>query len=281
MFSFVSDKQGKLSKIALAKNHELSYGYIQKLIRNKDIKVNGKRINKDIVLSVGDAVDIYYNAISVNKFSIIFEDANILVVFKKKGYTSEAVFEDVKKEYPNSFFIHRLDTNTDGIMIFALNQDSNLELLNGFKSHLFEKEYLAYVYGVMPKESEVLTAYLLKDSETAFVKIFDKKVEGSSLIKTGYQVLKTYQNYSLLKVKLFTGKTHQIRAHLASLGHFVLGDGKYGDNKINQAYGLSKQLLTAYSLTLHFEKQSFLAYLNNKTFTIKEEDFLCHKMPLL
>ena len=177
--------------------------------------------------------------------------------------------------------VHRLDRVVGGLMVFARSAAAAAELSRQIREDQFEKEYLAYVYGIMPKESEVLTAYLLKDSETAFVKIFDKKVEGSSLIKTGYHVLKTYQNYSLLKVKLFTGKTHQIRAQLASLGHFVLGDGKYGDNKINQAYGLSKQLLTAYSLTLHFEKQSFLAYLNNKTFTIKEEDFLCHKMPLL
>ncbi len=271
MISFVSDKQRKLSKIALIKCEGLSFSALQKLLRNKDVKVNGKRINTDINLNVGDVVELYYTPIKADAFSVVFADSNVLVINKKKGFTSESVYQRVLEQYNSAGFIHRLDRNTDGVMIFSLNSESEKELLLGFKNHTFEKEYLATVYGVMDKNSDVLTAYLLKDSDTSTVKIFDQKIKGAVEIKTGYDVIKRYKYSTLLRVKLYTGKTHQIRAHFAHIGHFVLGDGKYGNNSINDAKGIKKQMLQSNSLTLHFDERSLLYYLDGKTFSIKGE----------
>lgn len=268
MNGFTATKNGKLSKLALIHLSDLSYSALRSALRKKDVKVNGVRTDKDITLNVGDKVEIYYKPIDDKGYSVIFADENVLVVNKKSGYESEAIFNAVLKEFNKAFFIHRLDRNTSGLMIFALNENAEKELLLGFKNRTFDKLYKAKVKGVPnPKKAE-LTAYLFKDQKNSLVTITDKKVVGSSLIKTGYELLSTEDNCSILSVKLYTGKTHQIRAHLAHIGHPILGDGKYGDFALNNKLKLKRQLLTAVSLTLKFEKESCLYYLNGKTFTV-------------
>ena len=269
MFEFIADKSGKLTKITLNNVRDISYTNLMKLLRNKDVKVNGNRVSKDLLINEGDKVTLYYKAQELKKFHLIFKDDNILVVDKKSGYESVEVYNDLLKEYSSVKFIHRLDRNTDGLLIFALNDISEEELLKGFKNHSFDKKYHAVVYGKMSLKKEVLSAYLLKNSETATVKIFNKKVENSVMIKTGYEVLKENEKTSELLVTLYTGKTHQIRAHLAHVGHFIIGDNKYGDAKINKLFSAKSQMLSAYSLTLFFDDKSPLSYLNNKTFTIE------------
>ena len=266
---FIADKQRKLSKLALYNFKDLSYSTLMKLLRNKDVKVNDVRVNKDVTLNVGDKVELYYKLQKTVSFSIVYSDENVVVINKKQGYTSEEIFESVKEQFNGAGFIHRLDRNTSGIMIFSLNSKAESELINGFKTHSFIKIYLATVHGKMPKKSDLLTAYLVKDADNSIVKIYDKKVNGSSLIKTGYEVIKEEENTSLLRVRLYTGKTHQIRAHLAHVGHFIIGDGKYGDNEINKKMSKDKQMLSAYELTLIFDDKSCLNYLNNKTFCIE------------
>ena len=269
MIEFIADKNRKLSKLALYLVQDLSFSALQKLLRNKDVKVNGKRVSQDVMLNVGDKVILYYQPQQNAKFSTIYQDENIIVIDKKSGYQAEEIFNEILKIYKDAKFIHRLDRNTDGVMIFALNSIAEKELVFGFKNRTFDKKYKATVYGKMSKTSDLLTAYLLKDSQTSTVKIFDQKVKGSVLIKTGYEVLNTTENTSELLVTLHTGKTHQIRAHLAHIGHFIIGDGKYGDNKINKQFGEKTQKLHAYSITLFFQKESPLFYLNSKTFTTK------------
>ncbi len=271
MKSFIADKNRKLSKLALYHIHDLTFASLMKALRKKDVKVNGKRISQDVNLSIGDKVDIFYDAKIIQAFSVIYEDQNILVINKQSGHTSEDVFAQISAEYPSASFIHRLDRNTSGIMIFSLSDIARKELLNGFKKRTFDKIYTATVVGKMPKSQDVLSAYLVKDKESALVKIYDKRVKGSVLIKTGYSVIKQDKETSILSVTLYTGKTHQIRAHLAHIGNPILGDGKYGDFEMNDKYSVKSQSLSATMLTLNFDKQSPLYYLNGKTFSIKGE----------
>lgn len=267
---FTSNQNKKLSKVVFNFVEDLSYAEFRKALRNKDVKVNGKRISTDVDVLVGDVVEIYYKPTVKESYSVVFEDQNILVINKKSGYTSESVFEDLSKKYSKIGFIHRLDRNTSGLMIFSLNATAEKELLEGFKNHIFIKEYLAEVVGVPKIREAILEGYLLKDKSTSTVKIYDKQVKGSVYIKTGYRVVKTSHKTSTLQVRLYTGKTHQIRAHLSYIGHPIVGDGKYGDNEINRKLGKKEQELTAFRLTLFFSKDQALFYLNQKQFEIKE-----------
>ena len=269
MKSFISKENRKLSKLALYEIEDLSYSALMKALRKKDVKVNGKRVSEDVILSIGDKVEIFYAQSSTVKFQEVYKDQNILVINKFSGYTSESVFDEISAKYPDAGFIHRLDRNTSGIMIFSLCQSCEKELLDGFKYRTFEKIYTAHVVGKMPKKSDVLTAYLLKDKENATVKIFNTQVKNSVPIKTGYDVVEEHADYSVLSVRLYTGKTHQIRAHLAHIGHPIIGDGKYGDFDANNKFKEKSQKLSATKLILHFSKDSLLYYLNDKIFSIK------------
>ncbi len=273
MKSFVCEKSGKLSKLVLDNVDGISFSVLMKLLRNKDVKVNGKRVKEDVLLKPLDKVEIYYQTAS--GYTEIYKDDFVLVINKKSGYSSETVFQELSMEYKEIYFIHRLDRNTSGVMIFALNKDAEKELLKGFKNRLFDKKYLAFVYGEMPKNEDVLSAYLVKDKDASLVKIYNKKVANSVPIKTGYKVIEKGDDSSLLEVTLYTGKTHQIRAHLAFIGNPIIGDGKYGINDINKKYKKKTQMLYAYKLTLSFSKDSPLSYLNKKTFCLGED--ICHK----
>ena len=268
MKSFVAEKPAKLIKLALSEIDDLTRSALLTALKKRDVKINGKRVGDDVTLSVGDRVEVYYIPKENVKFSLVYSDDMIVVVNKKKGVSSESVFESVKKQFKSASFIHRLDTNTDGLMIFGLTAESELELLKGFKNHTFIKKYRATVVGCPKKKEDLLTAFLRKDKDAAEVKIFDKQVKDSKPIKTGYKVIETNGETSVLEVTLFTGKTHQIRAHLAYIGYPIVGDGKYGNFAFNQKCGAKTQMLTAYELTLNFDKDSPLYHLSGKKFFI-------------
>ena len=213
-------------------------------------------------------VEVYYTVKAESFYEEVYKDENVLVVNKKQGVTSESLFEQVKKNYESAGFIHRLDRNTFGLMIFSLNERAEEELLKGFKERTFIKEYTAEVIGFPKKERDVIEGYLIKDEKTSTVKIEDHPFRGAVYIKTGYEVVEKKEKTSILKVTLYTGKTHQIRAHLAHIGHPIVGDGKYGEEKTNREFKKNKQQLCASKLILKFEEKDFLYYLNNKQFII-------------
>lgn len=251
----------------------VSYSLANKLIRKKEVKLNGIRVKKDEKTTVGDKIEVYYDGEDKRARTVIYKDDNILVVYKPCGITSEDFYALVKRDYEQAGFIHRLDQNTDGIMIFSLNCVAEECLLKGFKDRTFDKYYLAEVFGE-PKDSHAeLTAYLVKDSEKGLVKIYDSPVKDSERVITSYSLIKSSGEVSLLEVKLITGKTHQIRAHLSHVGLPIIGDGKYGYESINRRFHAKKQRLMAYKLILRFEKNSPLFYLDGKEFKCEGRQF--------
>lgn len=268
---FKALKSQNLSSAILSNYPSLTFGMVQKLLRNKDIKINGKRVSVDIKIDVGDNVVFYINEMPKYKLDIIFEDENILVVFKKRKIetVSESsaydLFELVQEYLKvQCFAVHRLDRNTEGLVVFAKNKKAKESLDFVFKNRTIEKYYLALVYGEFEKSSDNLVAYLKKFADKSCVDICSEKRNGYDKIQTNYKVLKCVKDCSLVEVKLVTGKTHQIRAHFAHIGHFVIGDEKYGDSLINKKFKCKFQNLCAYKIKFHFDKNNVLAYLNNK-----------------
>ena len=198
-------------------------------------------------------------------FSVVYEDGNVIVADKESGVNSEAVFSALG-ERGETYFIHRLDRNTAGLLIFAKNAEAEGELLSAFRDRRVEKIYLARVVGCPKEKHAVCTAYLKKDAAVSRVRVSSKPV-GEKII-TEYEVVERGET-SLLRVTLHTGKTHQIRAHLAFLGCPIVGDEKYGDGAYNRAHNAVRQKLVAKRLTLHCA--GALAYLDGRSFLSSHE----------
>lgn len=268
---FEVKKRQKLSAAIAANFSSISFAAVQKLFRQKDVKVNGKRLSKDVIVEVGDIVCFYINEIPETKLDILFEDENILVVFKlrKLETISETGELDLLKVIKTNtgfecFAVHRLDRNTEGLVCFAKNHEAKKSLDCALKNRTIEKFYLAEVFGFFEKKEDELIAYLKKYADKSFVDVSSQKKVGYDKIQTNYKVVKELDDSSLIEIELITGKTHQIRAHMAHIGHFVIGDEKYGDSNINKKFRKKYQNLCAYKIIFHFDSDDYLSYLDGK-----------------
>lgn len=237
------------------------------LLKAREIRVNGARVSADMPLKQGDIVRYFLTPKQESRaaFSVVYEDGNVIVADKENGVNSEAVFSALC-ERGETYFIHRLDRNTAGLLIFAKNAEAEGELLSAFRDRRVEKIYLARVVGCPKEKHAVCTAYLKKDAAVSRVRVSSKPV-GEKII-TEYEVVEGGET-SLLRVTLHTGKTHQIRAHLAFLGFPIVGDEKYGDGAYNRAHNAVRQKLVAKRLTLHCA--GALAYLDGRSFLSSHE----------
>ncbi|MDE6665542.1 MAG: RluA family pseudouridine synthase [Ruminococcus sp.] len=286
---------------------ELPKSMMYRLFRKKDIKVNGKRCDISAVLQTGDKVTVYVkqevseekkndmNFLKASdKVNIIYEDKNILIAFKPVGLdshsnstsTSDTLINRIKhylynrKEYvpesENSFapaLCSRLDRNTSGLVTAAKNAPALRAINAAIRQGAVHKIYHCVTVSPPPKNSDIISAYHKKDDTRNIVRISDTPAENFKEIKTGYKILSQKSGLSLVEVTLFTGRTHQIRAHLAYIGANILGDGKYGNVSANKRYGVFRQALCAYSLKFDLPEESPFSYLNKIQLNAPKPDF--------
>ena len=280
--------------------------FIYKLFRKKDIKVNGHHQDKKYRLETNDVVAIYISEQQFDEFLkekelvpntkikdwIIYEDGNVLFVNKPKGLLVQksSPHDESLDQYVVEYLMatsqydpnkekgfvpgpaHRLDRNTSGLVVFGKNHESLTLLFDLFKNHdLINKHYLALVVGQVEKEKDTIDAPLLKDEESNTVRV----AKNGKTAKTVYKLLKKYNDYSLLDVTLLTGRTHQIRVHMAYINHPIVGDSKYGNFDANrifkQKYGFSSQFLHAYKMGFG-DLPAPLANLSRKEFTAEPRE---------
>ncbi len=287
-----------LSKAVKALPKSLMY----KSIRTKKIKVNRKRTEIGYILNPGDTVELFLaeeffadNAAELSftrltpHLDIIYEDENILLLEKQPGMIVHSDDEEevntlishvkaylyrkgeYKPDEEQSFapaLCNRIDRNTGGIVIAAKNAQALRVMNEKIRNDELSKFYLAAVHGRLPKKADTLHGYLRKNSDENIVDIVPSPRPGYKEIITKYRVVDEKNDLSLVEVELVTGRTHQIRAHFASIGHPLLGDGKYGVNRDDKKLGYKFQALYAYRLVFRFDKseKTPLDYLDGRSF---------------
>ena len=309
MRSFVINKNDsgqRLDKFVTKSVGGLPQSLMYKFIRTKKIKLNKKRAEPSVILNEGDLVEMYIKDAFFDspeadtealfditpKLDILYEDENVILLNKRPGVL---VHEDEegrdntllmhlkaylvsKGEYDPSSeasfapaLCNRIDRNTGGIVIGAKNAAALREMNAMIRDGKVSKYYLCAVHGIMPKKEDILKAYLKKDSRTNTVDISDRQKPGYREIVTGYRVLSEKRDRSLLEVRLYTGRTHQIRAHLSHIGHPLVGDGKYGQNRDDRRRGYKYQALYSYKVAFGNGGEGELGYLDGRSFSLPRD----------
>ncbi len=303
-----NDAGQRLDKFLTKAVKGLPQSLMYKFIRQKKIKVNRARCQQNQILREGDEIqlfikDEFFEAASKDtgaltaikpKLDIVYEDDNILLLNKRPG----VLVHDDAEGGENTLIMHikaylvgkgeyvpadeqsfspalcnRIDRNTGGVVIAAKNAEA-LRLMNELiREDELSKCYLCLVHGHMERPTATLHGYLRKDSARNMVEVRDKAFDGSKEIVTKYRTLgekrEGKETVSLLEVELVTGRTHQIRAHMAHIGHPLVGDGKYGVNRDDRRAGFKFQALYAYRLGFKLsEDAGALTYLRGREFVI-------------
>ena len=310
-----NDSGQRLNKFLEKAVPRLPGGLMHKYVRLKRIKVNGKRTEPAYRLCEGDLLQLYINdtffespslqeaweKISVPDLHVLYEDDNILLADKRPGMVVHAdergdentLIANIQAYLRQSgqwdpadaasftpALCNRIDRNTGGIVIAAKTAEALRIMNDKIKNHELSKRYLCVVHGVPQPPKAKLTHYLRRDEQRKQVEIFSHPAPGAKTAQLIYRVLTSRNGLSLVECTLLTGRTHQIRAQMAAVGHPLLGDGKYGTNAKNKPYGETSQLLYSYKLTFDFQSDSgVLAPLNGKTFTVRDVPFVRKYFP--
>lgn len=305
-----NDAGQRLDKFLTKYTQNMPQSMIYKSIRKNCVKLNGKHIkDAGYMLKAGDVLNLYFKDeffpdLSKNEpfmsikpnIDIVYEDENIILINKKAGVNvhtddsgdtntliehlkaylwQKGEFEPQKEQSFTPSLCNRIDRNTQGIVIAAKNAESLRIMNEKIKNREIEKFYLLIASGILEKKSARLSGYLFKDEKKKTVYISKTPQKGAKTVITDYRVLAEKGGNSLVEAELLTGRTHQIRAHFASIGHPLLGDGKYGSNKINRGSGFSHQALCSYRLIFRFKTDAgILSYLNDREFELENVDLV-------
>ncbi|MBQ7290836.1 MAG: RluA family pseudouridine synthase [Clostridia bacterium] len=305
-----NDAGRRLDKFLAAALPLLPKSMMYKYIRLKKIKVNRKRAEIGQILELGDTVELFIKEEFMEKepprdffkniraaFGVIYEDENLILCDKPAGLLCHSdeegeqntLIEQVKAylwqkgeyvpEEENSFapaLCNRIDRNTAGIVIAAKNAPTLRVMNEKIKKRSVAKYYLLAVHGNMEKKTGELTGYIWKDAKNNKVTVYEHEPKGkrdAKYIVTRYRVVGKHEQGDVLEAELVTGRMHQIRAHFASVGHPLVGDGKYAVNRDDRKMGFTSQELYSYKLEFLADEPSHLDYLEGKTFTRDISDF--------
>lgn len=281
-----------LSRLLTQEAAQMPQWAIREVIKKKEVRIDGVRISGDVRVREGQEICVFWpksvlSASSKEKKQlpipeIVFEDEHVLVINKPQGLASQnedhplqgdsaltrvLAYLNEKGEHTDDVHLcHRLDVQTGGLLMFSKDIPTYESAYEAFSDRTFRKFYTCRVKGCPTQREAVMHAYLRKDAQLARVVVTDYPARGAHEIVTAYRVTED-QTYARLEVELITGRTHQIRAHLAHIGHPILGDDKYGDRMLNRELGLKRQQLWATTLEIH--ARGALSYLNGRRFSVE------------
>ncbi len=302
-----NDAGQRLDKFLTKAVKGLPMSMMYKLIRTKKIKVNRKRAEQSYMLCEGDEIQLFIREEFFDspekddsalgrirpKLDILYEDDNLLLLNKRPGvlvHEDDAAAENTLIMHVKAYLYqkglydpaeeqsfapalcNRIDRNTGGIVIAAKNAEALRVMNEKIRENQVSKFYLCLVHGLPKKKQDMLYGYLRKNSKTNLVEVRSEPFAGAKKIITGYRVVETRGENALLEIELVTGRTHQIRAQMAAIGHPLLGDGKYGVNREEKKQGFKYQALYAYRLRFEVtEEENALSYLEGKSFSLEPE----------
>ena len=240
----------------------------------RDVKMDGRRLPADAPVAAGARVQLYTEW--TLELPVVYEDGRVLLVNKPAGISCDddgrggmTVLSLLTEKAGGAYvprLCHRLDHPTCGLLLLSKDDESERVLLDAFRERKLEKIYQCQVRGEMRPPADTREAYLIKDAEQAKVRVITHMTPGAVPIATRYETLAFDGEVSRLRVTLLTGRTHQIRAHMAFLSHPILGDDRYGDRALNRRLKARSLRLCATEITLH--AGGVLSYLDGKTFSI-------------
>ncbi len=275
----------RLDRYILRQFPALTPGMLHKALRENKLKLNGQKLPLDTAVQNGDVVRLYLREEQLCPAAVfVYEDDAVIVADKPPGIAVEGAGDTLLARVCRTLarenrldpaalpvLCHRLDTGTGGLVLLARTPAAADFLTAAIKDRAIGKHYLCVTVGHPQPAAATLRGFLRKNAETATVRVLDRAAPGAKEIITGYETLAVSGALALLNVDLVTGRTHQIRAHLASIGCPVLGDGKYGDNAANRRYHFRYQALCAWELVMpqHIDDPAF-AYLAGRVFRAPE-----------